>query len=155
MYLILAHISPSPQFHSQITLTLSSVTSSKQERLKYFFRYIPYAVLIHVRAKVNIMPTDGPLMNGSVRYALKQRLHTFSSMFTTYLVALSKALEFASDLQPGHFHNTHRFSIYKGNFLPNLITQFLMRNKFDIISWNQTYVSSVKQHIECIHISNF
>jgi hypothetical protein len=120
------------------------VTSSKQEHLKYFFRYIPHAVLINIRAKVKVMCTDGPLMNGSIRYALKHRFHTFSSMFTAHLAALSKALEFASDLLPGHFHNTHRFRIHKGNFFPNLITQFLMRNKFDVISWNQIYVSSVK-----------
>jgi hypothetical protein len=89
------------------------------------------------------MSTDGPLMNGSIRYALKQGFHTFSSMFTTYLVAIPTALEFASDL-PGNFHNTRRFRIHKGNFFPNLITPFLMRNKFDVISCHRIYVSSVK-----------
>jgi hypothetical protein len=125
-------------------MTLSSVTSSKQEHLKYFFRYTPYALLTNVRAKVKVMSTDGPLMNGSIRYALKHRFHTFSSMFTAYLVALSKALEFASDLLPGHFHNSIRFRIHKGNSFLNIITHFLRRNKFNVISWNQIYVSSVK-----------
>jgi hypothetical protein len=85
---------------------------------------MPCAVLRNVRAKVQVMSTDSLVMNGSMRYALKHRFHTFSSMFTAYLVALSKALEFASDLLPGHFHNTHRFRTHTGNLFATLVLSF-------------------------------